>query len=369
MDNKQHYKYEIEYYHPWYDYINMYLGEYSNLKFLKISDMKLGKPVYSLPYGESKYIFKDSTIYINNQKDGKITNLGTHTSYYTKLIISSSSKSHLDHFLIICKDHCYKKPPKKILIKVYKNGFWGRVSELQKRNISSIYLDGNKKTLLLNDIEYFMNNKVDYDKFSVPYKRNYLLYGPPGTGKTSLIYSVASKYDMDVHVLTLNPSMNDQTLISCISRISPKSILLLEDIDSLYEMRRKNEHSNLVSFSCLLNILDGLSGKSGIIIFITTNHINKLDPALLRPGRINLKIEISYAHKEQLQNMINDLYPTQNLFFDQFWKQVKNKKITMAAFQNFLFYCYQNKKSIINEVKYFLQLIESTSNTYSHMFA
>ena len=67
--------------------------------------------------------------------------------------------------------------------------------------------------------------------------------------------------------------------------------------------------------------------------------------------------------------MINDLYPTQNQFFNQFWKQVKNKKITMAAFQNFLFYCYQNKKSIINEVKYFLQLIESTSNTYSHMFA
>jgi mitochondrial chaperone BCS1 len=367
MDKKEHYKYEIEYFHPWYDYVNIYLGEYSNMKFLRIIDMKLGKPIYGIPYGKSEYIFNDSIVYINLEKDGDIINLGTHTSYYTKLFISSETKSHLDNFLVTCKEHCYKKPEKKILIKIYKNGFWGRVSELSKRRISSIYLENNKKEHIINDIQNFLDKKCDYDKFCVPYKRNYLLYGPPGTGKTSLVYAIASKYNMDIHILTLNPSMNDQTLISCISRISEKSILLLEDIDSLYEMRKKNEKTNLVSFSCLLNILDGLSGKSGLITFITTNYINRLDPALLRPGRIDLKLKISYATKEQFKNMINDLYPEELNNFNLFWKQIKNKKITMAAFQNFLFYCFQNKKSILDDIKFLLDLLDNTNN-YSTMF-
>ena len=369
MQNKDHFMYEIEYYHPWYEYINRYLGEFSKLKFLKISDMKLGNPIYSIPYGKIEYLFNDSIIYVDLQKDGEITNLGTHTSYYTKILVSSESKTHLDSFLIVCKDHCYKKPEKKILIKIFKNGFWGRVSELIKRNLSSIYLNNNKKELIINDIDKFFNNKEDYIRFSVPYKRNYLLYGPPGTGKTSLIYAIASKYDLDIHVLTLNPSMNDQTLISCVSRISPKSILLLEDIDSLYEMRQKNEKNNLISFSCLLNILDGLSGKSGLITFITTNYINRLDPALLRAGRIDLRLEITYATKTQIQNMINDLYPEQIVYFQNFWKIIKDKKITMAAFQNFLFYCYQNKKNIDKEVKYLINLLDNSNNKYSTMFA
>jgi chaperone BCS1 len=369
MEIKEHYKYEIEYFHPWYEYINIYLGEFSNLKFLRISDMKLGKPVYGLPLGKTEYIFNDSTIYINLQKDGKIQNLGTRISYYTKLLISSQSKSHLDSFLLVCKNHCYKKPDKKILIKLYKSGFWGRISELNKRRLSSIYLDGNKKELIIQDIDNFKNNKKDYDNFCVPYKRNYLLYGPPGTGKTSLVYAIASKYDMDIHILTLNPSMNDQTLISCISRISEESILLLEDFDSLYEMRQKNEKNNLVSFSCLLNILDGLSAKSGLITFITTNHIDRLDNALLRPGRIDLKIEITYATKKQLIKMIKDLLPSQINNFNNLWKNIKNNKITTAAFQNFLFYCFQNKKYIDKEIKYLVNLLNNNIDNYTYMFA
>jgi mitochondrial chaperone BCS1 len=369
MQNKEHYKYEIEYFHPWYDYVNTYLGNFSDLKFLRIIDMKIGKPVYGLPYGKTEYIFNDSTIYINLEKDGEIMNLGSYTSYYTKLLLSSKSKTHLDSFLIVCKDYCYKKPEKKILIKLYKNGFWGRVSELVKRKLSSIFLEDNKKEIIINDIDNFFNNKKDYYNFSVPYKRNYLLYGPPGTGKTSLIYAIASTYNLDIHILTLNPSMNDQTLISCISKISSKSILLLEDIDSLYEMRQKNEKNNLVSFSCLLNILDGLSAKSGLITFITTNYINRLDPALLRAGRIDLKIEISYAKKQQIKNMIIKLYPLELKNFDNFWKHVKDKKIPMAAFQNFLFHCFQNKKNIDKEVQFLLNLLNNKQNNYSTMFA
>jgi len=85
--------------------------------------------------------------------------------------------------------------------------------------------------------------------------------------------------------------------------------------------------------------------------------------------KTNIKIEITYAVKDQLKNMIKDLYPSQIHFFDKFWKNIKTKKITMAAFQNFLFYCYQNKKNIYDEINYFLQLLDSTSNNYSHMFA
>ncbi len=85
MQNKDHYMYEIEYFHPWYDYINTYLGEFSNLKFLRITDMKLGKPVYGLPYGKVEYEFNDSTIYVNLEKDGDINIVKTQKWYDLKL--------------------------------------------------------------------------------------------------------------------------------------------------------------------------------------------------------------------------------------------------------------------------------------------
>ena len=106
---------------------------------------------------------------------------------------------------------------------------------------------------------------------------------------------------------------------------------------------------------------------TSLITFITTNYINRLDPALLRPGRVDYKLEIGYATKNQLKSMINDLNPSEANNFNSFWKQVKNKKITMAAFQNFLFYCFQNKKSIITEIKFLLDLLDNTNN-YSTMF-
>ena len=369
MESIEHYKYELEYFHPWYEYINRYVGEFTDLKFLRITDMKKGKPVCGLPYGKVEYEFEDSTIYIDNQKLGDVINMGSFVSYYTKILISSVSKSHLDRFLKTCKDHCYKKPEKKIVVRVYRNGLWFRVSELPKRSINSIYLEGVKKEKILEDIDYFKNNKEDYEKFSVPYKRNYLLYGPPGTGKTSLIYAIASKYDMDVHVLAFNPSINDQTLIQAVSRIEKKSILLFEDIDSLFEIRQKKSNNNLVSFSCLLNILDGLSCKSGITIFITTNHIEKLDKALLRPGRVDLKLEITYATKKQMLDMVTDLLKDEVDNFNKIWKKIRNKQVTMAAFQKFLFHCFQYKKHIDEEINFLLEILETKKEVFSNMYA
>ena len=95
-----------------------------------------------------------------------------------------------------------------------------------------------------------------------------------------------------------------------------------EDIDVLFTARKKNEDSaNLISFSGLLNTLDGIAHKEELLTFLTTNYITKLDKALIRSGRIDKIIKFSYATKPQMQSMYNKFFPENK----KNWKEFKKK--------------------------------------------
>lgn len=132
-----------------------------------------------------------------------------------------------------------------------------------------------------------------YLEHGIPYKRTFLLYGPPGCGKSSLIRAVASEFDCSVCMVSLaDRGLQDTGLRTAMATAPAKALIAFEDVDALFgHHRERGEAANNVTFSGLLNALDGVSDPSGTIIFLTTNHKDRLDPALIRQGRCDVQAE------------------------------------------------------------------------------
>lgn len=195
-----------------------------------------------------------------------------------------------------------------------ENGSFVSAKYLPKRSLSTIYLDPSIKLRMRDEIARFLSEEGDYKMFGIPYRRSFLLAGPPGLGKTSLVHALASEFSRSIYVVTLGPKSTDDSLSSAFKSIHDKrgSIILLEDVDSFFTATRerddtKSRHS--LSFSGLLNALDGLGAPTGVIAVMTTNHLDNLDPALLRPGRIDTILKVEPPTGAQVSSMMAGLLP------------------------------------------------------------
>lgn len=186
------------------------------------------------------------------------------------------------------------------------HGEWCQFGVLPVKSIDQIVIREDLKKQIVEDVEKFENNRDWYMSTNIRYKRGYCFYGPPGTGKTSISLALAAKLNRRVYMLNLKHLKDDQTLISSFADLRENSIVLLEDLDVLFDGRKSIEHA--VSFSALLNCLDGALYKSGSIIVITANDITKLDPALLRAGRVDLSIEIGNPGPREIAEYLNIFY-------------------------------------------------------------
>ncbi|PRQ47542.1 putative ATPase, AAA-type, core, AAA-type ATPase domain-containing protein [Rosa chinensis] len=167
----------------------------------------------------------------------------------------------------------------------------------------TLAIDPELKSMIIDDLDRFVSRKGFYKRVGKAWKRGYLLYGPPGTGKSSLIAAMANYLNFDVYDLELSTIHSDYHLKRTLLATSNRSILVIEDIDCSAETENRETDSrvqrsnNTFSLSGLLNFIDGLWSSVGderIIIF-TTNHKDRLDPALLRPGRMDVHIHMSYC--------------------------------------------------------------------------
>ncbi|TMW89895.1 hypothetical protein EJD97_016517 [Solanum chilense] len=186
---------------------------------------------------------------------------------------------------------------------------WTPVSLDHPATFETLALDSEQKDEILKDLDRFVKRKEYYRKVGKAWKRGYLLYGPPGTGKSSLIAAMANYLNFDIYDLELTEVKKNSDLRRLLVATANKSILVVEDIDATIDLQEKlssraaapsndsHEEESKVTLSGLLNFIDGLWSSCGderIIIF-TTNHVEKLDPALLRPGRMDVHIHMSYC--------------------------------------------------------------------------
>lgn len=178
-----------------------------------------------------------------------------------------------------------------------QNGF------VQLRPINSVVLKEGQIEALIESIHSFRSNEDKYNFFGIPYHHGILLYGPPGTGKTSVVSALAVHFGLDVFMVNLSAVKDDDELMSLLSSTPAGSILLLEDVDIVSAMKERTDDNAGVTMSGILNVLDGFSTPHGLVTILTTNDINNLDKAILRPGRVDHAEEINNLNQEQLERM------------------------------------------------------------------
>jgi chaperone BCS1 len=167
-----------------------------------------------------------------------------------------------------------------------------------------------------------------------------MLHGSPGVGKTSLIHTIASECNANLCVLNINAELKEESMIEAISQVNEddkKSILVLEDIDCIFADRKTNDSlKNNITMNGILNCLDGFNNPEGLIVIMTTNFPDKLDDALVRSGRIDLDIELTYLDKFQTRKMFLSFFNNEE-HFEIMWENIKRYSIEPATMIQFLF--------------------------------
>ncbi|XP_051137582.1 protein HYPER-SENSITIVITY-RELATED 4-like [Andrographis paniculata] len=198
---------------------------------------------------------------------------------------------------------------------------WQSVNLNHPANFESLAMDDDMKQMIIDDLDRFVKRKELYRKLGKAWKRGYLLYGPPGTGKSSLIAAMANYLNFDVYDLELTDIHHNSNLRKLLISTGNRSILVVEDIDAAsIDLSERNAaeappppsghpfHTPKITLSGLLNFIDGLWSSCGderIIVF-TTNHKEKLDSALLRPGRMDVHIHMSYCTPRGLNMLVKN---------------------------------------------------------------
>ena len=219
---------------------------------------------------------------------------------------------------------------------------WANHSNRLHRDIDTIYIDPIIKNQLVEGLRKFMASSDLYDKYGVTWKRVHLFHGVPGSGKSSTVIALASIFGKNIAKLTLTPSLNSQQVEGLFRSVPADTFLLIEDVDCLFVERTSNTS---IDFSTLLNCMDGITTVRGLVLFMTTNHITKLDQAFVRPGRIDISVEFTLPGIEQLRGALKVLGSAYAHEHEEFLS--KNKDISIAELQKKLFETIMNEKKSI----------------------
>jgi chaperone BCS1 len=210
-------------------------------------------------------------------------------------------------------------------------------------------------------------------RVGIPYRRGYLLHGPPGSGKSSFIQALAGELNYDICLLNLSErGLADDKLNHLMSNVPERSILLIEDVDAAFNRRVQTSadgcarpsvvtaaqladvhtyrYQSSVTFSGFLNALDGVASGEERMIFMTTNHPERLDPALVRPGRVDLAVLVDDAAPAQAHRLFAQFYGGANGDADVGARaeeiervvadgSARGRRISMAALQGFFIRC------------------------------
>ncbi|KAF0911345.1 hypothetical protein E2562_008233 [Oryza meyeriana var. granulata] len=245
--------------------------------------------------------------------------------------------AYLDHILAAAAD-IRRRSQDRLLYTNARGGAmdarglpWDPVPFKHPSTFDTLAMDPDHKAAIMADLRDFADGSAFYERTGRAWKRGYLLYGPPGTGKSSMIAAMANYLGYDVYDLELTEVGSNAELRKLLMKTTSKSIIVIEDIDCSVDLTnraastlpapksRPNIDGSIdqdasagaarsITLSGLLNFTDGLwscCGSERIFVF-TTNHIEKLDPALLRSGRMDMHIFMSYCSFPALKILLRN---------------------------------------------------------------
>ncbi|KAH9886807.1 BCS1 N terminal-domain-containing protein [Xylariomycetidae sp. FL2044] len=265
-------------------------------------------------YGRHVVKHKNSYIVVNREKHST-ANMNTGEPHETIELTTLYAHRHVfEDVFTEARAIALQANEGKTIIYSTRNIDWVPLGQpRRKRPLSSVILDEGLKEGIVNDVKDFLARQQWYVDRGIPYRRGYLLHGPPGSGKSSFIQALAGELDYSVAMVNLSEiGVTDDKLAFLLTKLPERTIVLLEDADSAFVNRRRRDsdgyNGGTVTFSGLLNALDGLSAGEERIAFLTTNHIELLDPALIRPGRVDMMVRIGEATRYQAAQMWDRFY-------------------------------------------------------------
>ncbi|KAG5521870.1 hypothetical protein RHGRI_034184 [Rhododendron griersonianum] len=237
----------------------------------------------------------------------------------------------------------------------------------------TLAMDPTLKKEIMDDLDRFVKRRTFYKRVGKAWKRGYLLHGPPGTGKSSLIAAMANHLKFDIYDLELTSLQSNSELRRLLVSTANRSILVIEDIDCSSDFQNRqaggcNEGDSEVTLSGLLNFIDGLwscCGDERIIVF-TTNHKDRLDPALLRPGRMDMHIHMSYCTPGGFKILaLNYLGLTNHFMFTEIEKLITEVEATPAEIAEELMKSEEPEVALKGLIKYLhLKKIENVKANF-----
>uniref|UniRef100_T1IN92 Mitochondrial chaperone BCS1 n=1 Tax=Strigamia maritima TaxID=126957 RepID=T1IN92_STRMM len=312
--------------------------------------------------GSHFFKFKKNWIRVDRNREQHTLDLHMGIPWETVTLTSlGTSKEVYYEILEEARMIALKQTEGKTIMYTAMGSEWRQFGHPRKRRpLSSVVLDTGIAEKIVADIKEFIENPKWYMDRGIPYRRGYLLYGPPGCGKSSFITALAGELQYSICVLNLSErGLTDDRLNHLLSIAPQQSIILLEDVDAAFIRRDESKETKAafeglsrVTFSGLLNCLDGVASAEARILFMTTNYINRLDLALIRPGRVDLKEYVDYCTPYQLERMFFNFYPDQSPeAVEKFVNQVlKHKRKVSPAMIQGLFLQHKNNPEEITDV-------------------
>lgn len=292
-------------------------GRYNQYKNEGIEIKKPQKKLYQLPANDFFYKRMYGRLLRIGFGKEKMENASDQRNAYLKhFVLSGFFAKKAIHKLLQEVQNSYGPAEEKKCLLYTNDSYndWQRSTEIEGKSLSSVILNPELKADIIQDIKTWINSRSWYIDRGIAYKRGHLYYGPPGTGKTTLARAIALETGMNLCSLSLN-TVSDTALAELLSDIPKNSILLFEDIDTVFDGRKNLVKGSKLTFSGFLNALDGIITLNDVMVIMTSNHIEKLDEALIRPGRIDRQILIPAAEKPEIEAYLTMFYeqPCQNL--------------------------------------------------------
>ena len=256
-----------------------------------------------LSQSDGRWLFKPDgfRVFINMHRIEEQTELGTRV--YNKMTLTTGrwNRRRLVGMMAKIGEDYGRKRAGKIYTPNGDGTDWVVWCKLPYNKLSDVILDDGMQEALVADLDLFMRSEDRYLELGLSYKRGYLLHGPPGNGKTSMIRALANHLGKSI-AFVRGSSLCITAVRQLIARAGSDKLIVIEDIDRSSAATDEKPDGLLGKESTLqdvLNLMDGVQGGNGQIIITTANHPERLDPAFLRPGRIDYQIELTNGSRAQ----------------------------------------------------------------------